>query len=409
METLRALRSFFARPRSRIPDDILIDRVLRLAYDQYGDEGVNLIKRIQQQQREQQTRKEATLDRTTEEEVDDDDDDDDVEASLYDRMEQLLKSNPLEAKRELQRFMEQHDYHENLSEENQVQLACSMDFPPVVDLKSMFLEGRDYLTLAKQRIVAQARQASPEERKYFSQRLQQEQGLVDYQINRIRDAQKGSVGFTLSSNQPRSVGTMSGTKVQPKWSMAIGTSADLVYPGVAEIMVLAGKEKQELEHPASAFVNAVYQPVPDSQINLTANLSNDQSHQVSNSLFMIVIKSAAISISCRFLCKVCPRYCPYILQSIQLPIQFDVLVEVAAGHKHDPQFKVISSHQRYWYGFGRSIDGSQRKDNAMECQIGSRQRKGNCAQNVGKGFCWIAGQCPRVVVQTQEPQEIMAR
>lgn len=215
------------------------------------------------------------------ERTDDEDDDDEVEASLYERVERLLQFNPLEAKRELQRFMEQHDYHENLTELNQVQLACSMDFPPVVDLKSVFFNGRDYLNLVKQQLVTQARQAPPDERKYYQQRLKQEQGLVDYQINRIRDSQKGSVGFTLSSTQPGSVQTMDGTKVQPKWSMAMGASTDLVYPGVAEIVTLAGKEQQEQKHPASTFVNAVYQPVPDSQINLTANLTNDQSHQVS--------------------------------------------------------------------------------------------------------------------------------
>lgn len=242
-----------------------------------------MIRRIQQQRREQQNRQDARPETTDENdnESDDDDDDDDVEANLYEKVERLLQTNPLEAQKELQRFMEQHDYHERLTDHNHVQLACSMDFPPLIDLKSTFFNGRDYLRLAKQQIMTDARQASPQDRQYYQQRLKQEQGLVDYQINRIRDSQKGSVGFTLSSVQPGSVNTMTGAKVQPKWSMAMGASTDLVYPGVAEVVELIGKEKEEESHRASTFVNAVYQPVPDAQINLTANLTNDQSHQVS--------------------------------------------------------------------------------------------------------------------------------
>ena len=267
-------------------DDILIDPVLRLAYDDYGEKGVELVKRIQQQQREHQTRKSARLERSDDDE--EDDDDDDLEASLYERVEQLLASNPLQARQELRRFMEQHDYHENLTEKNQVQLACRMDFPPVVELKGVYLEGRNYMKLVKQRIAAQARQANPDDRKYYKQRLKQEEGLVEYQVKRIRDSQKGSVGFTLSSAQPRSVKTLSGAKIQPKWSMAMGASTDLVYPGVAEVATLAGKDTGEQIHPTSTFINAVYQPVPDSQINLTANLSNDQSHQVSQYLILFL-------------------------------------------------------------------------------------------------------------------------
>jgi hypothetical protein len=161
-------------------------------------------------------------------------------------------------------------------------LACNVEFPPVVDLKTVYFHGRDYLKYAQQSIVDQARAVAPNERDYFKQRLKQEQGLVDYQINRIRESQKGSVGFTLSSLQPRKVATMSGESVRPKWSMAIGTSTDKLYPGVAEVAKLVGKEMQdEKRNTASIFVNTVYQPVPDAQVNLTANLSNDQSHQVS--------------------------------------------------------------------------------------------------------------------------------
>ena len=260
--------------------DILIDPVLRLAYDDYGDEGVDLIRRIQQHRREQETRRDVNANVSRDEE-DEEDEDEEMEASLYTKIERLLKSNRLEAKHELQRFMAQHDYHSNLTEQSQVQLACNVEFPPVVDLKAVFFHGRDYLKYAQQSIVDQARAASPNERNYFKQRLKQEQALVDYQINRIRESQKGSVGFTLSSVPPRKVATMSGESVRPKWSMAIGTSTDELYPGVAEVAKLVGKDIQdEKRSSASVFINTVYQPVPDAQVNMTANLSNDQSHQV---------------------------------------------------------------------------------------------------------------------------------
>lgn len=259
--------------------DILIDPVLRLAYDNYGDDGVELIRRVQQQRREQETRREVNSNMAGDSEYEEEELE--MEASLYTKIERLLQSNPLEARLELERFMAQHDYHSNLTEQDQVQLACSVDFPPVVDLKQALIHGRDYLKYAQQNIVTKARGAPPEDRDYFKQRLKQEQGLVDYQINRIRDSQKGSVGFTLSSLQPRQVRSMTGEKVRPKWSMAIGTSTDKVYPGVAEIAKLVGKQdKNEKQHSASAFINTVYQPVPETQVNLTANLSSDQSHQV---------------------------------------------------------------------------------------------------------------------------------
>lgn len=261
--------------------DILVDPVLRLAYDHYGDEGVDLIRRIQQHRREQERRREANSDRTGEED-EEENEEEEIESSLYTKIERLLKSNPLEAKHKLQRFMAQHDYHSNLTEQNQVQLACSVEFPPVIDLKDTYFHGRDYLKYAQTNLMAQARGALPEERDFFKQRLKQEQGLVDYQINRIRDSQKGSLGFTLSSLQPQKVATISGQRVRPKWSMAVGTSADKVYPGVAEILKLVAKEETGAKlDSASTFINAVYQPMPDIQVNLTANLSSDQNHQVS--------------------------------------------------------------------------------------------------------------------------------
>jgi hypothetical protein len=236
---------------------------------------------MQQQRREHKNRKEAAIDIDDDEE---EDDDDEVEANLYERVERLLATNnPLQARVELQRFMEQHDYHQQLTDENQVQLACSMDFPPVMDLKALFFQGRDYLKYSQQSSFA-SRGMPQEERAYYQQRLKAEQGLVDYQINRIRDSQKASVGFTLSSVPPRNVATMTGgTPLQPKWSMAMGATTNIIYPDVAKVVTLAGKKEQEQKHPASTFVNMVYQPIPDSQINLTANLSNDQSHQVRRS------------------------------------------------------------------------------------------------------------------------------
>jgi len=248
-----------------------------MAYNYYGEDGVALIRRIQQQRRQSHTRREAAVD------VDDDEDDegdDNVETNLYERVERLLVTDPIQARKELQRFMDQHDYHQRLLDENQIQLACSMEFPPVVDLKGLFYDGRDYLQYIQKRTFAQ-HGISPEDREYYALRIKEEQRLVDYQINRIRDSQKAAVGFTLASMQPHNASAMTGgTRVQPKWSMAWGASTSLIYPEVTKMVTLAGKEEPEREHPASTFVNMVYQPIPDSQINLTANLSNNQSHQV---------------------------------------------------------------------------------------------------------------------------------
>jgi hypothetical protein len=74
---------------------------------------------------------------------------------------------------------------------------------------------------------------------------------------------------------------MTGTPVQPKWSMVMGGTTHLVYPDVAKVLELAGKKTGDQKHPTSMFVNAIYQPLPETQINLTANMTNDQSHQVS--------------------------------------------------------------------------------------------------------------------------------
>ena len=58
--------------------DILIEPVLRLAYDYYGEDGVTLIKRIQAQHRDQKNRKDADVeDSENDDDSDDDDSDDD--------------------------------------------------------------------------------------------------------------------------------------------------------------------------------------------------------------------------------------------------------------------------------------------------------------------------------------------
>jgi hypothetical protein len=262
-------------------DDVLIDPVLRLAYDYYGEPGVSLIKRIQQHRREQRERREEVVAHDEDEE---EDDDDEVKANLYDRVERLLNTNnPLQAREELQRFFEQHDYNQHLTEENQVQLACSMEFPQVIDLKRMVYQGRDYIKYVQKSTYAASQTATSEERQYYQQRLKQEKSLIDYQLNRFRDAQRAEVGFTLSSvASAKNPGTMTGgNRIQPKWSMAMGGSTNLVYPDVAKVMELTGKNDIDQKHPASMFINAVYQPVSETQINLTSNLTNDQSHQVS--------------------------------------------------------------------------------------------------------------------------------
>lgn len=289
-----------------------MDPVLRLTYDQYGEEGVTLVKRIQQEQWERQSRKRASAEAdgdsddkgqndTNEEDHDHGDDDDDaadvdaddiLEATLYKRVERLLAENcPLQAKEELKRFMEQHNYHEELSEQHQVQLTCNMEFPSVLDLTETFYQGREYLQHLKRINIQRSRGLSSDERKHIQQEFREEQRLLDYQINHLRDSQKSSVGFTLSSSQPRTVRNHLGEKVQPKWSMAMGGSADLVYPSVHQVAELAGKKVslKDQKHPASTFLNVVFQPVPNTQINWTANLSNSQSHQVCPSTVHIKI------------------------------------------------------------------------------------------------------------------------
>jgi curved DNA-binding protein CbpA len=285
----------------KVAHDVLIDPVLRLTYDQYGLDGVELMKRLQMQKRqydihkEQQQQKQQQAEENEEEDDDDDDDDDDnYEAfQLYERIEYLIQHNPIQAKEELRKFMEQHDYHEHLSEDNQVNLNLSMEFPPVLHLKSVLQDGKRYLQYTEKR-VRSIPVANNEEREYIRQRFLQEQRIVDYQFNKIKDSQQAEVGFTLSSTQPRNTAatTVTGVKmIPPKWSMAMGASTNLIYPDAVSIirtMSKHNKSKQQQQennndddqrHPVSLFVNTVYQPIPASQITLTANLSNDDSHQ----------------------------------------------------------------------------------------------------------------------------------
>eukprot|EP00980_Cylindrotheca_fusiformis_P005667 scaffold1184_cov132-Cylindrotheca_fusiformis.AAC.88 len=255
-----------------------MDPVLRLAYDYYSDEGVTMVKRIQHHRQEQRRRKKEAMHLSNDESDDEDDED---AANLYDRIETLLKVNPLEARAELKRFFEQHYYQRNLTDENQVQLACNMEFPPVIDLMKLVYQGRDYVKFVQKRTHASLKGGSREDMEYYKKSLKQEQSLVDYQLTQFRESQKAEVGFTLSSLVPADDPTMTGgTPVQPKWSMAMGGTTNLVYPEVAKVLELAGKKKGEQKHPTSMFVNAVYQPLPETQLNLTANMTNDQSHQV---------------------------------------------------------------------------------------------------------------------------------
>ena len=303
--------------------DVLIDPVFRLTYDQYGEDGVELIRRVQQQQREQKTRRDAAAAAAEEAESnnhddangdddhdddanddsyhnrddDDDDDDDDVEEendtfNLYERLEHILvvQNNSSQATEELRKFMVQHDYQQNLTEDNQVHLNLSMTFPPTVDLKKVIFKGRDYMRYVQKSIVVKP-PTNEEEREYYKQRIMQEKRLIDYQIGQLRSGQKAEVGFNLSCVQPprnsngnrksNTAGDAENHSMQPnKWSMAIGASTDLVYPEVAQIATLAGKEVEDQHHAVSMFVNTTYQPIPATQINLTANLSNDnESHQ----------------------------------------------------------------------------------------------------------------------------------
>mmetsp|Transcript_27592 Transcript_27592/g.64736 ORF Transcript_27592/g.64736 Transcript_27592/m.64736 type:complete len:915 (-) Transcript_27592:232-2976(-) len=302
--------------------DVLIDPVLRLAYDCYGEDGVELIRKVQQQQRDEKTRREEAA---REEEDDgrgdtrsggfddydddggedddsayDDDDDDDDAYNLYERLEHLLlvQANIPKAKTELRKFMEQHDYLRNLTEDNCVHLNLSMTFPPVVPLKPVLYRGRDYLRFVQKSLLAKP-PADEEEKQYYKQRILQERRLVDYQISQLRSSQKADVGFSLSSvvpppsrNGSRNNQGNNPIRYQPsKWSMAVGCSTDVVYPGSAELARMAAaardpksKDYQAVaeKHPVTMFVNTSYHAAPTTQIFATANLNNDnETHQYS--------------------------------------------------------------------------------------------------------------------------------
>ena len=290
--------------------DVLIDPVLRLAYDFYGGYGVELVRRIQQQQRDQKTRRDRRNSESNEEAdnegydgdggYDDEEDDEEGGFNLYERLENLLveQKNVSKARTELDQFMEQHDYQQNLTEDNYVHLNVSMTFPPAVPLKPVLFKGRDYLRHVQKSVYSNP-PADAEEKQYFKQRVLQEGRIVDYQISQMRSSQKADLGFTLSSVQPprnnqKNKGNhISQKQIQPsKWSMAIGCNTDLIYPGVAEIANMANaiksKKKQEeyqemaQKHPVSAFVNTSYTPNPQTQVFWTANVNNDnESHQYS--------------------------------------------------------------------------------------------------------------------------------
>ncbi|VEU42938.1 unnamed protein product [Pseudo-nitzschia multistriata] len=304
--------------------DVLIDPVLRLAYDCYGEDGVELIRKVQQQQRDEKTRREEAAreqeegkddngnanyddfdeqdDDSSDYDDDDCDDDDDDAWNLYEKLEHLLvvQKDASGAKEELRKFMEQHDYLQNLTEDNCVHLNLSMTFPPVVPLKPVLYQGRDYLRFVQKKMLSSP-PVDEEEKQYLQQRILQERRLVDYQISQLRSSQKADVGFTLTSVvQPsRNKSTHSDDsdnnnpiRQQPsKWSMAVGCSTDLIYPGVAELTKMAAiakdpkkKDYQTMaeKHPITMFVNTSYQAAPTTQIFGTANLNNDnESHQYS--------------------------------------------------------------------------------------------------------------------------------
>jgi hypothetical protein len=257
-------------------DDILTDPVLRLGYDFYGFEGVEIIKRIRMQ-REQQNRKNAA---NVELEGESDDDDDGAEASLYDRLEKLIARDPILAREELTQFMNQHEYHQKLLEDQQVQLSCTLEFPPVIDLRKLYFAGKDYIARADRNRAAMIRGKTPQEIEYINLRVEQEKRIVDYQINRIKDSQKAEVGFTLAGMESSMSRHMTGdVSIRPKWSMTMGGSANLMFADVEKIDKITGQKENAHRDPASLFANILFQPVPDSQVYATANMSNDQSAQ----------------------------------------------------------------------------------------------------------------------------------
>lgn len=266
-------------------DDVLTDPVLRLVYDFHGERGVALVRRIQQQSRDRNTRREEAANLSGDDSDDDSGSDDEVELNVYDKIEIFLKTNPLQAKAAMQRFFEQYEYNQNRTEENQLQLSCNMEFPPVLNLKKLVYQGRDYTRYIQKQTYAATQNASAEDRDLYNQRIKQERSLVEYQLNRFRDAQKAEVGVTLTCQVPVKNQAVTGTRVQPKWSMVMGGTTNFIYPCVSEMLALAGKNSKDQKHPASIFINAIYQPVPATQITITTNLTNNQSHQVSPMTF----------------------------------------------------------------------------------------------------------------------------
>jgi len=346
--------------------DVLIDPVLRLAYDCYGEDGVELIRKVQQQQREEKTRRDEAAQKNAEggdgngnnndnyrgrdENYDDgddsdyednDNDDDENDAYyLYERLEHLLvvQNNAPRAKQELRKFMDQHDYLQNLltgdndddydengnninKNSNSIHLNLSMTFPPVVPLKPVLYQGRDYLRFVQKNLLTNPPPADLEEKRYFQQKILQEKRLVDYQISQLKSSQKADVGFTLTSVVPppsskhnKNINTNPVQHQPNKWSMAMGCSTDLIYPGVTELEAMVAKaaaakgpkntssgststttkdsqqqsvpiaqqQQQQQKHPVSVFVNTSYQAAPTTQIFGTANLNSDnESHQYS--------------------------------------------------------------------------------------------------------------------------------
>merc|ERR1711897_100752 len=102
----------------------------------------------------------------------------------------------------------------------------------------------------------------------------------------------------------------------------MGGTTNFVYPGVSEMLALAGK-KTEANHPVSMFINAIYQPVPATQINITTNMTNSQSHQVCCTLLSCREESNELASQLLFP-SVDSRNRANFFQSIGFPLQHDI-------------------------------------------------------------------------------------
>ena len=368
--------------------EVLSDPVLRLMYDQYGTDGVALLRHWQQQsQRHQQqhqphqhqppnrsgndddsdddenenesrtektssiysTESSSDTDSTDEEneennteddntngnnDDDDDDEDNDIAGDLYGRLERLLvvEQNRKKACRELQRYMDQYYYQQDVHEQITTgpQLSLNLTLPPILPLPQFLQQGKQQLQQHQQRAMMMQLPTTDGNNQQQQQQqrnllLRAEQQRLAYQLKHVQASQKATVGVTVSclpppannddQNNRSSNRSSSRTKragpQQPssKWSMAVGGTTEVVYPEAVKMAKLfAGRktpaqhkeppplpqipqQPQEQHHPqlpqqlpqppqeeddqatnASLFVNASYQPRPTTAVTMTANL-----------------------------------------------------------------------------------------------------------------------------------------